>query len=67
MELGALICKPNNPHCEQCPISNNCIALKKKDFLLTKIKKKNYNKYYLLKVYKAVSYTHLTLPTSPKV
>ena len=23
MELGALICKPNNPHCEQCPISNN--------------------------------------------
>ena len=40
MELGALICKPNNPHCEQCPISNKCIALKKKDFLLTKIKKK---------------------------
>ena len=31
MELGALICKPNNPHCEQCPISNKCIALKKKD------------------------------------
>ena len=52
MELGALICKPNNPHCEQCPISSKCIALKKKDFLLTKIKKKNYNKYYLLKVYK---------------
>ena len=52
MELGALICKPNNPYCEQCPISNKCIALKKKDFLLTKIKKKNTNKYYLLKVYK---------------
>ena len=52
MELGALICKPNNPHCEQCPISSKCIALKKKDFLLTKIKKKNNNKYYLLKVYK---------------
>ena len=52
MELGALICKPNNPHCKQCPISNKCIALKKKDFLLTKIKKKNNNKYYLLKVYK---------------
>ena len=40
MELGALICKPNNPHCEQCPISNKCIALKKKDFLLTKNQKK---------------------------
>ena len=52
MELGALICKPNNPHCEKCPISNKCIALKKNDFLLTKIKKKNNNKYYLLKVYK---------------
>ena len=52
MELGALICKPHNPHCEQCPISNKCIALKKKDFLLNKIKKKNNNKYYLLKVYK---------------
>ena len=52
MELGALICKPNNPHCKQCPISNKCIAFKKKDFLLTKIKKKNNDKYYLLKVYK---------------
>ena len=27
-------------------------CLKKKDFLITKIKKKNNNKYYLLKVYK---------------
>ena len=23
MELGALICKPNNPLCEKCPISKN--------------------------------------------
>ena len=52
MELGALICKPKNPHCDQCPISNKCIALKKKDFLLTKIKKNKNDKYYLLKVYK---------------
>ena len=24
MELGALICKPNNPICKKCPISKNC-------------------------------------------
>ena len=52
MELGALICKPKNPLCNQCPISNNCKSLKKKDFNLTKIKKKNIDKYFLLKVYK---------------
>ena len=52
MELGALICKPNNPSCYQCPISSKCISLKKKDFVLNKIKKKNKNKYYLLKVFK---------------
>ena len=32
MELGALICKPNNPICVQCPISKNCKSYKKKDF-----------------------------------
>ena len=52
MELGALICKPNNPSCYQCPISSKCKSLKKKDFVLNKIKKKNKNKYYLLKVFK---------------
>ncbi len=52
MELGALICKPNNPNCDQCPISSKCISMKKKDFALNKIKKKNKDKYYLLKVFK---------------
>ena len=52
MELGAIICKPNNPNCDQCPISSKCISLKKKDFVLNKIKKKNKDKYYLLKVFK---------------
>ena len=52
MELGALICKPLNPNCDQCPISAKCISLKKKDFVLNKIKKKNKDKYYLLKVFK---------------
>ena len=30
MELGALICKPNNPMCNQCPISKNCKSFKKR-------------------------------------
>ncbi len=52
MELGALICKPANPLCNQCPISKKCKSLKKKDFDLTKNVKKNIDKYFLLKVYK---------------
>ena len=52
MELGALICKPTNPLCNQCPISKKCKSLQKKDFELTKNIKKNIDKYFLLKVYK---------------
>ena len=52
MELGALICKPTNPLCNQCPISKKCKSLKKNDFDLTKKIKKNIDKYFLLKVYK---------------
>ena len=52
MELGALICKPTNPFCNQCPISNKCKSFKKSDFDLTKNIKKNIDKYFLLKVYK---------------
>ena len=52
MELGALICKPNNPYCKKCPISRKCKSFAKKDFTLTKIKKKNKDKFFLLKVYK---------------
>ena len=52
MELGALICKPTNPLCNQCPISNKCKSFQKKDFDLIKNSKKNIDKYFLLKVYK---------------
>ena len=52
MELGALICKPNNPVCNQCPISRKCKSYKKKDFKLIKKIKKNKEKYFILKVYK---------------
>jgi A/G-specific adenine glycosylase len=52
MELGALICKPANPLCDQCPISQKCKSFKKKDYDLTKNIKKKIDKYFLLKVYK---------------
>ena len=52
MELGALICKPNNPICAQCPIIKNCKSYKKKDFSLIKNIRKNKDKYFVLKVYK---------------
>ena len=29
MELGALICKPNNPLCRKCPISSECLTYKR--------------------------------------
>ena len=32
MEIGALICKPINPLCLECPLIKNCKAYKKKDF-----------------------------------
>tara|TARA_B100001057_G_scaffold203597_1_gene204326 strand:+ start:596 stop:1576 length:981 start_codon:yes stop_codon:yes gene_type:complete len=52
MELGALICKPKNPLCNQCPISKKCKSLQMYDFEITKNYKKNIDKYFLLKVYK---------------
>ncbi len=30
MEFGALLCKPKNPKCTNCPLNNSCIALSKK-------------------------------------
>lgn len=29
MELGATVCTPSNPDCEDCPIQTNCVAYKK--------------------------------------
>ena len=54
MELGALICKPINPVCNQCPISKNCKSYKNNDFTLTKSIKKNKDKYFILKAYKKI-------------
>ncbi len=52
MELGALICKPINPLCSKCPISNKCKSFKKREFNFIKNRKKNLDKYFILSVYK---------------
>ncbi len=52
MEIGALICKPTNPLCGECPISKNCIAYKKKDFDIKSKNKFNKVKYFEADIYK---------------
>ena len=52
MELGALICRPKNPLCSQCPLIGNCRSFKKNDFEIIKKIKKKINKFYLLEVFK---------------
>ena len=51
MEIGALVCKPANPLCLQCPISKNCISFKKKDFEIKAKNKFNKIKYFEAKIY----------------
>ncbi len=51
MEIGALVCKPNNPICVKCPISSNCISFKKNDFIFKKKSKFNKTKYFEAKIY----------------
>jgi A/G-specific adenine glycosylase len=52
MELGALICKPVNPLCKQCPILRKCKSFRNQDFELVKLKKKDKQTFYKLNVYK---------------
>ena len=52
MEIGALLCKPKNPHCDKCPITKNCLSFKRKDFKIRKKDKKIIDKFYLATLYK---------------
>jgi A/G-specific adenine glycosylase len=49
MELGALICKPQNPNCQICPVSNSCLGFANKSFgnLPIKLKKLKVKTRYL--------------------
>jgi A/G-specific adenine glycosylase len=52
MELGALICRPKSPLCNQCPLIKNCKSFKNNDFEIIKERKKNIDKFYKLTIYK---------------
>ena len=39
MEFGALLCKPQNPDCLNCPFSNSCLALKNDTIKMLPVKK----------------------------
>ncbi|MCO5233070.1 MAG: A/G-specific adenine glycosylase [Chitinophagales bacterium] len=43
IDLGATICKPMNPLCEQCPLSSNCEAFNKEKISLLPVKSKKIN------------------------
>jgi len=51
MEIGALICKPVKPLCDQCPISKNCKSFKKNDFEIIKINKFNKQKFFEARIF----------------
>jgi A/G-specific adenine glycosylase len=51
MEIGALICKPTNPLCFECPISKNCQSFKKNDFKLKYRNSFNKVKYFEANIY----------------
>ena len=52
MEIGALICKPSIPLCNYCPLTKNCKAFNRKDFLIKSKNKFNKTKYFEANVYR---------------
>ncbi len=41
MDLGSMICKPQNPLCEICPVQENCLAYKNNTYQERPVKEKN--------------------------
>ncbi len=40
MEIGALVCKPKNPNCNECPLSSKCLSFKNNSALKFPVKEK---------------------------
>jgi len=40
MEFGAIMCKPQNPDCDNCPLNNSCVALSKKEIKILPVKER---------------------------
>ena len=51
MEFGATVCKPINPLCFKCPMSDNCKSYKRKDFEIKLNNKFNKIKYFEANIY----------------
>lgn len=54
MDIGATICKPQMPLCQNCPLQTNCFAFKhskQKDFPTKKIKKELKERYFQFMVF----------------
>jgi A/G-specific adenine glycosylase len=60
MEFGAMLCKPQNPKCSECPLQSSCWAYKNKKVAELPIKEKKLNRksryfyYFLIKEHKGV-------------
>jgi A/G-specific adenine glycosylase len=56
MELGALVCKPTQPNCLECPLNANCKALELKTIALRPVKEKKTkvrNRYFSFLVFES--------------
>lgn len=63
MELGALVCTPRNPQCEECPLSYLCLAYARHEALLYPVKQgktKSRTRYfhYFHIIYKGKTWIH---------
>lgn len=54
MELGALVCTPKNPRCEDCPVASRCMALRTERITelpvkagKTKVRERHFNYLYI--------------------
>ena len=52
MELGAIICKPKNPVCKKCPLTQNCLSYRRLDFETITNNKKRIDRFFLIKIFK---------------
>ena len=66
MDFGAMQCVPKSPKCEDCPLVDGCAAFRDKKIQELPVKSRalTVTERYLHYMYIAVSYTHLTLPTT---
>lgn len=66
MELGALQCIPKNPHCEECPLVDGCVAYREKMVELLPVKQhktKVVDRFFNYLFVRAGDYTYLNKRT----